>query len=45
MKLASKSWLWGTVLFILLFLGFAAISLSSSEVDRLWLNAPDWSRA
>mgnify|MGYP001828362161 CR=1 FL=1 len=43
--LASKAWLWGSILFVVLFIGLAAISATSSEVDRLWLNAPDWSRA
>ena len=45
MKLASKAWLWGPILFLVLFVGLAAISTTTSEVDRLWLNAPDWSRA
>ncbi len=45
MKLLSRAWLWGPILFLILFLGLAAISATTSEVDRLWLNAPDWSRA
>jgi len=45
MKIASKLWLWGPLLFVLLFVGFAVMSVGSSKVDRLWLNAPDWSRA
>lgn len=45
MKLASKAWLWGPILFLILFVGLAVVSFSTSEVDRLWLNAPDWSRA
>ena len=45
MKLASKAWLWGSILFVIVFVGLAAISATTSEVDRLWLNAPGWSRA
>ena len=45
MRPLSKAWLWGPILFLILFLGLVAISATTSEVDRLWLNAPDWSRA
>jgi hypothetical protein len=45
MKLASKAWLWGSILFLIIFVGLAVVSFSSSKVDRQWLNAPDWSRA
>jgi hypothetical protein len=45
MNLKSKAWLWGSLLFLLLFVGSAALSAGTGEVDRLWLNAPDWSRA
>lgn len=45
MRLLQKAWLWGPILFLILFTGLAVISATTSEVDRLWLNAPDWSRA
>jgi hypothetical protein len=43
--MASRAWLWGSILFVVLFVGLAVVSATTSEVDRLWLNAPDWSRA
>ena len=45
MRLLQKAWLWGPILFLILFTGLAVISVTTSEVDRLWINAPDWSRA